>query len=617
MKNFVIWLTSFSLVTSSMAMAAPRAPQVTYISITKDLIRKTGLSEKPVKLKDLYEQSKYTLPLDFRFEMERFLEVHPNYAVPRADVRMVKVNKKDAIQFSFRQNNKTYDMVLAFQGDNVGTINYSVDGKNFRRNIAGVDVRHPVEFMNSVVGPGVLSPSANHFVRLMSAGELAHLKPEQQKAYWSHVHATLQAMEKVQNAWVKERNNSKKTSFHNVLLGDSAWADEAVANNGSMTGKSCLVYGWIGSFNSTGGCDAPAEAKTESCGAVCNPDIYGTKDGVKICGQTQKGFFSSTSGTAFCGKQAGTPALAKSDTGKVDEDYKRITIQINKLKEICTPPASKYDQSMPSALAQKSECDELRDQLAKLESDNAAICRNTKQLNSSSYCADLVSKVADAAGTTTGAAQAGVTPVAAPATPTTTSTPADKPPEMSSAGQTDVDADAPARPRATSVCDNLPRVAEDCAPGTLIPYDCGGHHAYACRCPSPEMEVRMDTREPVHCTGGVVGVRGGHVVKVEERHSWFADNWPSLLVLGVTLLGGWAMIHAQETAQKAAIDQYYSVYQPVTPSPVAAPVPAPTTTSTSVVFPTLPGTTSTTVVTPTGTGVLRSGNRNSKKAVGH
>lgn len=622
MKAFVRWMTTLSFIFSQTAMAAKPPTPVEPLAHAKDLINKSGLTKKGAKLSDVFELTQDRLPLDFRYEVERFLQINPNFKLPQIDVRGVKNGNFEDLQMNFTHGKQSFSLLISLRGEDVGAVTYSLGGQNVHRKLTQADLADPVALMTSVLGQEQSLSRQFPFARLLYSEELASLKPEQAKAYLITLQQTIETMTKLQAAIVAGR--AKKTSLWQQVVGEFALAAEF-----QLAGKPCLSRGgWAGTFSDeTGACKAPPQAlraqdpkKPNDLVETCNPAVYGGTYDFRSAFPAADGTLSPGHCRSEAERMRFEPVFKWAAADQLDSEYKRVNDELNALSELCAREDSVKDK-------QKPLCEQLAAHAERIRQENSAMLALRKGPPGSTA----------ATGTATGAsASTGTAPTTkSPGTPQDDREAGPRGPR-----------DRQDRAAATTACQGLPIHSEDlnCGRGNPASISCltanGPINRYYCVCQPGSTQVRAEGGKTIECRAGRYGAydrdqgrspRGEQAVGnwYDKPVSFLKNNWAPLLALTGLVVGGMLLIKANESSQIEQVNQYYKMNAPNTPQ--FAPVSV-TTLPTSggvggTAFPTIPGRPVTGgAVTPSGgysfpaytgvsgaptNGVLRRGTRNS------
>lgn len=380
MSAIFTWAQFFAL---SPAIAA--SPQD--VKQMRDFFNQIGVTQRNVKLKDLYEKTKATLPQDLRFEIELYLEMNPNAVLPKIEMKTVKNGNKEDLQLNFTEKGQSGSLLLSLKSGEIGRLNYSLKGKTYSKPMKVKDLVYPVRFLTGLAGPGYARSEKVGFSQLFNANQVAALKVQDRQRYQNHIRELLEAAEKVQQKHIlkKVTGNSgkeRKTSMIEILIsGDPAWA-----NSTPKDGAACLTMGWTGAFKS-GVCEPPKEAYRGSllnkC-FVCNPAVYGRE----ICGKTQIES-GSDSTVGHCNSRIkeweqknptkdgtiGSIEALKKKMADGRAQNEALTLEVNKLLLLCQTEG-----------IQDKECKDLREKVSQLRRDNCAFIDDNPSLAGDMKC---------------------------------------------------------------------------------------------------------------------------------------------------------------------------------------------------------------------------------------
>lgn len=628
------WILHIVLVTFTWGQVAQAFPQKDIPAFRK-FMQETGWTKNDVRLADIYAKTKDSLPLEFQFEIERILEMHPNLKLPKVEVRMIKNGAYEDIQLLSQKGKQATVTTLSLRGNEVGEISYPVGGKNIQRKISLRDLFvNPVEFVSTAYGPGVGVADRIEFTHLLKGRELAVLREQDRLNYSEQVREVLSLAEKAQVKMQPRRpaNSPKKKSPAKTSM--LVWPGLLVPEVSAATtpvGGSCLVMGWVGRYVN-GECAPPAEAKDDKkCPGefLCSKAIYGAAAECAPAGAAKK---YSISTAEICNRRnSASPGKVKYDVFlgiKTQEDFDQkmdqLTLEVNKIRALCTDPKNE----------QIDECQALEVQMSALKAVNCKVLERMKDTYTDLKCRAADPAVAkDRQGNTIRVVSDGSSaqvPVASGSRDTTTGgTTTIVKSDVSAGGvdgaggngpasepQATAGADlAPAPPRAPPAaaeprrpapayqadppasggeCLGLPLQPSglDCAGGSVVSITCNSQNEarthYYCECRGGLKPKWSRSNKPIACEFDRVvddkpkvrepykSTYSSGRVKVEK--SWWEQNggWSGLLgglgVLGVGLLG----IYAYQSFQKQQADKMAQMLAPqqlqIAPPPTGSPV---------------------------------------------
>lgn len=592
MRRWVIAITATLFTWSQVVQAYPQAD----VPALKAFLQNSGWAKEGLTLKQFYDLTKETLPLDFRFEIEQIMKKYPNAKMPKIEIRMVKNGTAEDVQLIAQQGRESATALLSFRGNQIGELTYQNKGKNVHRKIEFTDVINPVQMMASAYGPGTGLSERIEFTRLMHENELALLRPQDRSQYAEQVREVIRVAEKAQNVLKiadKKREpatpkKSKKTSSY--FLWESL-LPKAYAESPS-DGEKCLSLGWIGEYKG-GTCNPPAEAiDAARCpqAAKCSTLLYGAE---APCGRTrfEPGELNSTAELCNTRSKDNKYDFFKGIKTQQEFDQKmdELSLKLNEIRALCQKPKNE----------QVNECKDLEIRMAALKAANCQVLKKWKDQFTDLRCnkpeagADLAKKAPpkkDAptqtvteevtTGGTDGQGmdgEGGVTVV-------TKTVPVAKPEQE----RVEPDRGEPIRPANkpevlnSTQCEGLPvyQSGLDCAGGQVKSVSCQIQNEirthFYCSCGDLREKFARSAR-PVGCESETIK-RSSDTDSGRERYrsryrasrsqprqekSWWEENggWQGMLGGVMTIAVGGLSFYLQQQALRSQWNQYYNMYQ--------------------------------------------------------
>lgn len=630
-KSFQRILLNIVCVTFTWGQVASAYPQ-NDVPALKNFLQRSGWTKGDVKLKDIYEMTKNELPLDFRFEIERMLEMHPNLTLPKLEVRMIKNGRFEDVQLIAQKGRQAASATLSFRGDQVATVTYPMGGKDVQRKLTMADIYNPVRMMANAYGPGTGVAERIQFTRFLYSEELALLRPQDRLNYSEQVREALRLAERAQNGMngrlknapaPKKSKGPSKTSmiWTNVI-------PEAFAAGNQPTG-SCLVLGWISTYKN-GVCEPPNEAKNDAkCGAggfICSTTLYGANAECGVA-KFEQGQLNSTAESCNMRNKDNKYDyfLGIKSKDEFDKKMKELSLKINEIRLLCKEPKNE----------QINECQELEKRMAELMKVNCQQLSKWKEQFTDLKCtgaappAGVLTRNDAPAGTDNGSIAAATPgadiPIPQP-DPVVDSGGRDGGAEYND-GNTTVAYRSPgdsetAPPRADVTdgihCEGLPLRPSglDCAGGSVSSITCNSRGEqrthYYCVCTGGLRSKYSSSAKPIGCEAdrpaqSTDSLLDKYKSRDRERRtrerasrpekSWWEQNGGFQGMLGglLTVGVGFFAYYQQQQYMKQQWEQYYKMYQPqqlrIAPPPTAPVViPGTSTTIPGTTIPVMPGT---------------------------
>lgn len=565
------WLVGIILITFTSGQVAHGYPQ-SDVPQLKNFLQKSGWSKHKVKLRDLYQMTKHTLPLKFRFEVEMMLKQNPNLELPKIEIRSIKNGKFEDIQLIAQEGRQAATATLMFHGDQVAELTYAHGGKDIKKKLTYADLYNPVRMMSQVYGPGTGIADQINFTRLLYKDELALLRDKDRLRYSEQVREVLRLAERAQQEMDRKKEapskrGPKKTSSRGQvplilqLLLSSPNANAA----GQADGDACFTLGWVGTYKG-GICTPPDEAlDAKKCpGAhVCSKLFYGPN---AECGKTKPASVNSTA--ELCNARNKDRPYDIFLGVKTQEDFDaknaEISLLLNNIRAQCKEAKNE----------QIKECADMETRMAEIEQVNCDVLKKTSSFN------DLTCSTAapELAG---GPAIAGAdTPV---------------PPPYEGGGLdgegTPGNETAPAtEAKPDPNCEGLPLSASglDCAGGQSATITCNSQGEartyYYCVCAGDLRDRFSRSAKPIGCDSTArkkyveYDEKGRYKEKYKSKKTWWQKNGGTVGLIGGVLTVGVGILayYLHQQKMKEQWGAYYKMMTPeplkIAPPPVTAPV---------------------------------------------
>lgn len=602
LKKITTYCTGFFFLWSQSALALKPEHQTHF----NQFLKSTSVTQHPIKLKDLYEKFKESVPAEHKSEMDQFIKLNGDFVLPKMTVTKVK-NQKNGEDIAIQMTTIKGNLVLTLKNDGpvFATLSGTENGEFKKTDLYHADIsRGPAQFFAQLMGESKSVANDQWKFSVLSADQVNQLNESERKVYFHKLQQVLEVAEKLQNQYILNSTSTqqKRTSslFELFVEEANAWGF------GNLPSGRCIVAGYISEYETNIAanwrlnrtfCKLPKDYEVGKCAqseVQCNPALYGAGVCIPLVGERV-----SQSATADC--NAKVTAMDRYPTrinnrAFFDTVKENIELQIKDLKATCDKdiyPNAKLNSKKTED--QSTTCQALTtrvDEIMKITCEDLAKVRGFKCDREPASQQPVKPTVPAKPGAPAGSQQSGKPDGQKPGSGQTgtdqggTDQRGQRPPPSSQQSGSTPGTDAkpsqppqkqepvapkpPTKDEQNKICSLQQRLKSvDCASYKTLSVTCNQTEVYYCDCGGDKNVLSVVSGIPVRCKSNSES-SSGQDRKSGSSGSWFSnfklEPWMIWAGAGALGLGLWYY------SSKQSVDKYYQMFNS---TPVNPPVPPP------------------------------------------